>query len=244
MRPVWIIARRELASFFGSPIAYVFIVVFLALAGFFTFMVGGLLERGEAGLAPFFTWMPWLYLFLVPAAGMRMWSEERRLGTLELLMTMPVRPWQAIVGKYLAAWAVIAAALLLTFPVVATVNYLGDPDNGVILAGYIGSLLLAGGYLAVASLTSALTRNQVVSFILSVAACLFLVLAGWPPVTDFLEGFAAPGLVDAVAGLSVTTHFDSIQRGILDSRDLVYFGSLIGFGLAATALVLRAQRAP
>ena len=151
IRNIRTIARRELAGYFASPVAFVFIVIFLLLSGFFTFMVAGFFERGEAGLETFFTWHPWLYLFLVPAVGMRMWSEERRLGTIELLLTMPVTPWQAIVGKFLASWAVVALALVLTFPVVITVNYLGHPDNGVILAGYIGSLLMAGAYLAISA---------------------------------------------------------------------------------------------
>ena len=181
--PIRTIAKRELSGYFSSPVAFVFIVIFLLLSGFFTFMVAGFFERGEANLTSFFSWHPWLYLFLVPAVGMRMWSEERRLGTMELLLTMPVTPWQAIVGKFLASWAVVAIALLLTFPVVITVNYLGNPDNGVVLAGYIGSLLMAGAYLAITAMTSAMTRNQVVSFIVSVVVALFLILAGWPPVT-------------------------------------------------------------
>ncbi|GAB4167214.1 MAG: ABC transporter permease [Terrimicrobiaceae bacterium] len=242
MKPLFAIVRRELSAFFSSPIGYVFLVVFLVLSGFFTFMVSSFIERGEADLGLFFMWMPWLYLFLVPAAGMRMWSEERRQHTFELLMTLPIAPWQAIVGKFMAAWVVIAVAQLLTFPVVLTVNYLGDPDNGVILAGMLGSLLLAGAYLAVVALTSSLTRNQVVSFILAAAVGLFLVLAGWPPVTSFLERFSPAWLVDVVAGMSVMTHFQSIQRGVLDSRDLLYFFSLIIFGLVATGVILRLRR--
>ena len=242
MKIAWTIARRELAGFFASPIAYVFIVIFLMLTGFFTFMVGGFLMRGEADLQVFFFWLPWLYLFLVPAVGMRMWSEERRMGTLEFLLTLPVHPWQAIVGKFLAFWIVIATALALTFPVAVTANYLGDPDNGAILAGYIGSLLLAAAYLAITSLTSAITRNQVIAFILAVTACLFLVLAGWPPVTELLSAWAPPWIVDFVAGFSVMTHFDAIQRGVLDTSDLVYFVSVIIFGLVATDAALKIHR--
>src|SRR3990172_632871 len=152
------IAKRELGAYFTSPVAYVFIVIFLLLAGFFTFMMGGFFERREAGLTAFFMWHPWLYLFLVPAVGMRLWSEERRLGTMELLLTMPVTTWQAIAGKFLASWLFLALALALTFPVVITVNWLGAPDNGVIFAGYAGSVLLAGSYLAVSCMTSAMTR--------------------------------------------------------------------------------------
>ncbi len=243
MRACWTITKRELAGFFGSPIAPVFIIIFLLMAGFFTFLVGGFLTRGEATLAALFVWLPWLFLFLVPAVGMRMWAEERRMGTLEWLMTMPVSPWQPILGKFLASWLVIAVALALTFPFVITVNYLGDPDNGVIAAGYLGSWFLAGAYLAVTSLTSALTRNQVVSFILAVAICLFLVLSGWPPVTGFLSQFTGRGVVEFVASLSVMTHFEAIQRGVLDTGDVIYFLSVIVIGLLGTSLALKAHRA-
>src|SRR5438270_1087795 len=185
------ITKRELGAYFSSPIAYVFIVIFLLLCGFFTFFVGGFFEREQAALAmPFFEWHPWFYLFLVPAVGMRLWAEERRVGTIELLLTMPITAWQAIVGKFLASWLFLALALALTFPVVLTVNYLGHPDNGVIFCGYIGSLLLAGAYLAISCITSAMTRNQVISFIVSVVICLFLILAGWPPVTRMIENLS------------------------------------------------------
>ena len=243
IRNIKTIAKREVAGYFSSPVAFVFIVIFLLLAGFFTFMVAGFFDRGEANLMPFFTWHPWLYLFLVPAVGMRMWSDERRLGTIELLLTMPVTPWQAIVGKFLASWIVLALALALTFPVVWTVNYLGSPDNGVILGGYIGSLLMAGAYLAISSMTSAMTRNQVVSFIVAVVLSLFLILCGWPPVTDMLVQWAKPWFVDGVAAFSVMTHFESIQKGVLDSRDILYFLSVIVFSLFTTGVIIRAHRA-
>ena len=239
MRYVWVIAKRELGSYFTSPVAYVFLVIFLLLTGFFTFTAGQFFERGEAGLAAFFSWHPWLYLVLVPAVGMRLWAEERRAGTIELLLTMPIAPWQAILGKFLASWLFLALALLLTFPVVVTVNVLGKPDNGMILAGYLGSFFLAGAYLAVTCLTSAMTRNQVVAFILSVVACLFLILAGFSPVTDLLARWASAGFVDAVAAFSVVTHFDGFQKGVIDSRDLLFFLSVIGFSLFATSVVLR-----
>lgn len=242
MRHITTIAKRELSSYFTSPVAYVFIVIFLLLSGFFTFMVGGFFERREASLQPFFTWHPWLYLFLVPAAGMRLWSEERRLGTLELLLTMPITPWQAIVGKFVASWAFLGLSLALTFPVVWTVNHLGSPDNGVILGGYVGSFLLAGGYLAITSMTSALTRNQVISFILSVVICLFLILCGWPPVTNLLVRWAPNTLVEFVAAFSVMPHFEGFQRGVLDSRDVLFFLSIIGFPLFATGVILRGAR--
>ncbi len=240
---IFTITKRELSGFFTSPVAYVFVVIFLLLSGFFTFMIGGFFERGQASLETFFGWHPWLYLFLVPAVGMRMWSEERRMGTIELLLTMPISPWQAIVGKFLAAWLVVALALLLTFPLVITVNYLGAPDNGVIAASYIGSFLLAGSYLAISAMTSALTRNQVVSFILSVVLCLFLILAGWPPVTEMLVHWASPAVVDFVAAFSVMTHFEAIQKGVLDTRDLLYFASVIVFALFCTSVIIRSHRA-
>lgn len=237
------IMKRELGGYFSSPIAYVFLVIFLLLTGFFTFTVGNFFERGEASLVSFFTWHPWLYLFLVPAAGMRMWSEERRLGTMELLLTMPVTTWQAIVGKFLASWLFLALALALTFPVMITVNWLGDPDNGVIIAGYAGSLMLAGAYLAVSCMTSALTRNQVISFIVSVLICLFLILAGFSPVTDLLVRWANPAVVDVIAAFSVMTHFEGFQRGVLDLRDFVFFLSVMGFALFTTGVIIRGHRA-
>lgn len=237
------IAKRELGAYFASPVAYVFIVIFLLLAGFFTFSVGQFFELGEASLTSFFYWHPWLYLFLVPAVGMRLWSEERRQGTMELLLTMPVTTWQAILGKFLASWAFLAIALLLTFPIVLTVNYLGDPDNGIVFAGYIGSLLLAGAYLAISSMTSAMTRNQVVSFIVSVVICLFLIIAGFGPVTDMLTNWGSAALVDTVASFSVITHFDPFQKGIVDIRDVIFFLSVIAFALFTTGVIIRAHRA-
>jgi ABC-2 type transport system permease protein len=239
MRNILIIAKRELGSYFTSPVAYVYLVIFLLLTGFFTFTAGQFFERGEASLGAFFGWHPWLYLVLVPAAGMRLWAEERRAGTLELLMTMPLTPWQAIFGKFLASWLFLGIALALTFPVVLTVNVLGSPDNGIIFAGYLGSLFLAGAYLSVTCLTSAMTRNQVVAFILAVVACLFLILAGFNPVTDLMVRWASPGFIDTVAAFSVVTHFDGFQKGVIDSRDLAYFLSVIGFSLFATNIVLR-----
>ncbi|MGB7542363.1 MAG: ABC transporter permease [Burkholderiales bacterium] len=237
------IARRELSAYFESPVAYVFLVIFLLLSGFFTFTFGGFFERGEASLASFFNWMPWLFLFLVPAAGMRLWSEERRMGTIELLLTMPVTAWQAIIGKFLASWLFLAIALALTFPLVVTVNVLGDPDNGVIASGYVGALLLAGAYLAVSCVTSALTRNQVIAFIIAVVLCLLLILVGFSPVTDLLARWASPWLVESVAKFSVLAHYDGFQKGVLDSRDLIYFLSVIAFTLFATGVVIRNHRA-
>jgi ABC-2 type transport system permease protein len=237
-------------AYFASPVAYVFIVIFLLMTGFFTFMLGGFFERNEASLnASFFLWHPWLYLFLVPAAGMRRWSEERRLGTLELLLTMPITPWQAIVGKFLASWMFLAIALVLTFPIVMTVNYLGSPDNGVILSSYVGSLLLSGAYLAISCMTSAMTRNQVISFIVSVVICFVLILVGFPPVTSFLNNVlglstSAWGqkIVETVTAFSVMTHFEGFQRGVVDSRDFIFFLSVIGVSLFTTGVILRGNR--
>lgn len=237
------VAKRELGGYFSSPVAYVFIVIFLLLAGFFTFMAGGFFERGQASLDSFFTWHVWLYLFLVPAVGMRLWAEERRVGTLELLLTMPITTWQAILGKFLASWVFLGIALVLTFPVVVTVNWLGSPDNGAILAAYIGSFLMAGAYLAITSMTSAMTRNQVISFIISVVFCLFLILCGFPPVTNLLTRLDCPKLVESVASFSVLTHFEGFSRGILDSRDIIYFLSIIGFSLFTTGVIIRGHRA-
>jgi ABC-2 type transport system permease protein len=239
------ITKRELGAYFSSPLAYVFIVIFLLLTGFFAFAVRPtLFDRGEASLAAsFFFWHPWFYLFLVPAVGMRLWAEERRTGTIELLLTMPITAWQAIVGKFLASWLFLAVALVMTFPIVITVNYLGSPDNGVIFAGYVGSWLMAGAYLAVSCITSAMTRTQVVSFIISVVICLFLILAGFQPVIDLLESWAKPWLVDMITSFSVITHFEGFQKGVLDSRDLIFFLSVIGFSLFSTSVILRSHRA-
>lgn len=236
------IAKRELKAYFDSPVAYVFLVIFLLLTGVFTFTFGGFFDRAEASLGAFFTWMPWLFLFLVPAVGMRLWAEERRGGTIELLLTMPISPWHAIVGKFLASWLFLAIALALTFPVVLTVNWLGDPDNGVIAAGYVGTLLLAGAYLAIASMTSAMTRNQVVSFILAVVLCLALILVGFVPITNLLERYASTRTVETIASFGVLTHFDGFQKGVLDSRDVLFFASIIVFALFVTAVLIRSRR--
>src|SRR5690242_8788497 len=237
------IVKRELGAYFSSPVAYVFIVIFLLLTGFFTFMVGGFFKAGQANLDSFFMWHAWLYLFLVPCVGMRLWAEERRVGTLELLLTKPITSWQAIAGKFLASWAFLALALVLTFPLVITVNYLGRPENGVIFCGYAGSWLMAGAYLAVSCITSAMTRSQVVSFIISVVICLLLILAGFQPVIDSVAGWAKPWLVDLVASFSVITHSEGFRKGVLDSRDVIFFCSIIGFSLFCTSVILRGHRA-
>ena len=235
--------RRELASYFATPLAYVFILIFLVLASLLTFFLGGFFERGQADLAPFFGYHPWLYLFLIPAISMKLWSEERKSGSIELLMTQPVELWEAVLGKFLAAWIFTALALALTFPLWVTVNYLGHPDNGAILAAYLGSLMLAGGFLAVGSCMSALTRNQVVAFILAVVACFAFLLAGFPLVLDVFRSWAPQTLIDAIASLSFLSHFESIAKGVIDLRDLLYFAMLIAFFLLATAIALELRKA-
>ena len=237
------VMRRELAGYFATPVAWVFIVIFLVMAGAFTFYIGAFYERGIADLDPFFTFHPWLYLFLVPAMAMRRWAEERRSGTIELLLTLPLTLWQAVLGKFLAAWLFVGLALLLTFPVWLTVNYLGDPDNGVIAAGYIGSWLMAGGFLAIGSCMSALTRNQVVAFILSVVVCFGFLVSGLPMITDLFSTWAPQSLLDAIADFSFLAHFSTISRGVIDLRDLVYFSLVIVFWLLANTMVLEMKKA-
>ncbi len=237
---VMTIFKREWGAYFNSPVAYVFIVIFLVLAGFFTFGVSRFYEAGQADLrAFFFIWHPWLYLILVPAAAMRLWAEERRSQTIELLLTQPVTVPEAILGKFLAAWLFILLALVLTFPIVLTAMYLGEPDLGVVVTGYLGSALLAAAYVGVGIFTSAITRNQVISFVLAVVLGLFLVLAGYPPVTDFFGSFMPGAVIDAVSSFSFMLHYEILQRGILDLRDVVYFVSVTGFMLFATQVVLQ-----
>ena len=243
MHNISAIFKREFGSYFATPLAFVFIVIFLVLTGVFTFFLGGFFDRGQADLAPFFNYHPWLYLFLLPALSMRLWAEERKSGTIEMLVTLPITIWQAIVGKFLAAWAFAGLALALTFPIWITVNYLGKPDNGTIFAAYIGSLLLAGGYLAIGSCMSALTNNQVIAFILGVVACFLVTLAGFPLVLDFFRAWAPQWLLDAIASLSFLTHFDSIKKGVIDVRDLLYFGMLSAFFLLATSITLDLRKA-
>ncbi|MBL8299298.1 MAG: ABC transporter permease subunit [Rhodanobacteraceae bacterium] len=243
MSPVKTVFRRELASYFATPVAYVFIVIFLILAGAMTFYYGEFFERGRADLQPFFGFHPWLYLFLVPAIAMRLWAEERKSGTIELLLTLPITMWQAVVAKFLAAWAFVGIALAMTFPIWITVNYLGDPDNGVIIASYLGSLLMAGAFLAIGSCLSAATRNQVVAFILTVVICFLLLMAGFPLVLGFFQAFLPQGVVDAIAGLSLFAHFQAIAKGVVDLRDLVYFALTILAWLYATAIVIDLKKA-
>lgn len=237
-----VVARRELAGYFATPVATVFIVVFLALAGVFTFSLGNFFARGQADLTAFFSFLPWLFLLFVPALTMRLWAEERRLGTIELLLTLPIAPWQAVLGKFLAAWAFCAIALALTFPFWITVNILGSPENGVILSGYIGALLVAGAFLAMGSAASAMTRSQVIAFVLAVVLCFTFAAAGTAVVTEFLSS-RVPALAEAARSISVFERFNGFVRGVVSLRDLVYFASVIGFFLFLNAVVLDHRKA-
>ncbi|MEM7081455.1 MAG: ABC transporter permease [Pseudomonadota bacterium] len=238
MNSVMAIFRRELNSYFATPLALVFIVIFLLLAAMFTFAFGGFYERGQADLMPFFQFHPFLYLFLVPALSMRMWAEERKTGTIELLISLPVTIGQAVIGKFLAAWVFTGIALMLTFPIWITVNYLGDPDNGVIVASYLGSFLMSGAFLSIGACLSALTRNQVIAFVLSIVVCLGFVLAGMPSMLNLLQLWAPQVIVDTVASMSFLSHYTSIIKGVIDLRDLVYFGLIISFWLYCNAVIL------
>lgn len=232
------VVRRELAGYFATPVAYVFIVIFLALLGALTFFMGSFFGRGQADLSAFFQFHAWVYMLLIPAISMRMWAEERRSGTIELLMTLPLSLKQVVIGKYLAAVIFAAITLALTFPFWITVNYLGDPDNGIILAGYVGSLLMAAGFLAVGSFISALTKNQVIAFVMTTAVCFVLIASGAPIVLSFFSGWAPKIVVDFIASLSFLTHYADISKGVLDLRDVVYFLSLIGVFLFANMLAV------
>jgi ABC-2 type transport system permease protein len=239
----WVIAKREFAAYFATPIAAVFLVIFVALTGAFAFYVGGFFERGQADLSTFFIYHPWLYLILVPAIGMRLWAEERKSGTIELLMTQPISPWEAILGKFAAAWGFIGLALILTFPMWLTVNFLGRPDNGVIVASYLGSFLMAGAYLAVASCISALTKNQVIAFVVAAAVCFLLVMSGLELVQNVFRAWAPSSLVSAIASLSFLAHFDDITKGLLDLPAIVFYVSLIVFALFANRIIIDLRKA-
>jgi ABC-2 type transport system permease protein len=238
-----VVIKRELNSYLATPLAFIFTVIFLVLNGVFTFYMGNFYERGQADLFSFFSFHPWLYLFLVPALAMRLWSEERKTGTIELIMTLPIPMRDLILGKFLASWLFIGIALLLTFPIWITVNYLGDPDNGVILASYFGSWFMAGGFLAIGCCLSATTNNQVIAFILSVVVCFVFIVSGFPMVLDAFQDWAPAWLIDAISSLSFLTHFNAISRGVLDVRDVLYFALVISVWLIATAIVIDAKKA-
>lgn len=242
MRNTWIIARRELAAYFSSPLAYIFIVIFLVMAGGLTFFFGSFLDRGQADLSVFFLYHPYLYLFLIPAVGMRLWAEERKAGTIEFLMTLPVSTGQAVIGKFIAAWIFAGIALALTFPIWLSVNYLGQPDNGVIVAAYIGSWLMAGGFLALSSCVSALTKNQVIAFVLAAAICFVFLMSGVEIVQAFFRAWAPQAFVDTVGSLSFLTNFNDLSQGVIDIRALVFFGLVIGIALYINTLVVETRK--
>ena len=243
MRELSAVFRRELGGYFATPLAFIFIVVFLFTMGAFTFYMGGYFESGSADLSIFFNFHPWLYLFLIPAISMRLWAEERRTGSIELLLSLPILLWAAVLGKFLAAWVFSGLALALTFPMWITVNYLGDPDNGVILAGYIGSFFLAGGYLAIGSCLSATTKNQVIAFVVSVVVCFLFTVSGLPLVIDFFSSWAPQQVLNTIASFSFLMHFTAITQGVIDLRDIIYFGSLITVWLVACGLVVDMKKA-
>jgi ABC-2 type transport system permease protein len=242
-RNTWIIAKREFLAYFASPLATVFLTIFIALTGAFAFYVGGFFDRGQADLNPFVQYHPWLYLLLVPAVAMRLWAEERKSGTIELLMTLPISPWEAILGKFLAAWGFIGVALLLTVPMWITVNVLGSPDNGVILASYIGSFLMAGAFLAIGSAISALTKNQVIAFIVSASICFRLVMSGLELVLNVLRAWTPGFVVSAVSSLSFLSHFDRVSKGVLELPGIVFYVSLIVFALFANRIFVELKKA-
>ena len=243
MRNVWIIAKREFAGYFNTALALVFVVIFVALTSAFAFYVGNLFARGQADLLPFFQYHPWLYLMLVPAVAMRLWAEERKSGTIELLMTLPIAPWQAILGKFLAAWAFIGVALVLTFPIWITVNVLGSPDNGVIFASYIGSFLMAGAYLAIGSFISALTKNQVIAFIVAALICFLFLMAGLNLVLGFVRDWAPTFIVSGLESMSFLSHFQQITKGVISLSTLIFYFTLIAFFLFANTLAIEQKKA-
>ncbi len=243
LNKVFIIAKRELKSYFATPIALIFLTVFLVLTGFFTFKLGSFYEMGQADLAPFFIWHPWLYLFIIPAISMRLWAEERRTGTIELLLTFPLSVLDTMLGKFLAAWAFIAIALFLTFPMVFTVCYLGDPDLGVIFSSYIGSFLMAGAFLAIGICVSASTSNQVISFVISTSICLFFILIGFDPVVRTFRSILPEFISNSLISLSFPYHFEAIQKGVVGLSDLIFFLSIIFFALYSGVIIVDRKKA-
>ncbi len=243
MRNIAVIFRREFVGYFTTPLAYVFIVIFLVMAGLLTFFVGNFFGRGQADLQPFFSFHPWLYLVLIPALSMRLWAEERRSGTIELFLTLPIRIAEAVIGKFLAAWCFAGVALALTFPFWLTVNYLGHPDNGVILVSYLASWLMAGALLAVGAFVSAATKNLVIAFVVTAALAFFFTAAGTPAVLGALQGWAPDWLMQAVAQASFVGHFGALTRGVIDLRDVVYFVSIMAAFLAANTILIDLEKA-
>ncbi len=242
MSNCWVIIKRELGAYFSTPLAYVFIVVFLALSGALTFFIGGFFQRGQADLNSFFTFHPWIYLIFIPAVAMRLWAEERKTGTIELLLALPVSTTAAVLGKYIAALIFIAIALALTFPLWITVNYLGEPDNGVIFASYMGSLIMAGAFLAIGSCISATTKNQVIAFIIASMVCFLFLMSGVELVLSIFADWAPRFLIEAIQSMSFLTHFNGIIRGVIDLRDIIFFGSVIGVFLYANTAVVELRK--
>ena len=243
MRPIMLVFRRELAAYFATPVAAVFLIVFLALSAGMTFLMSGFFERGEADLSGFFFWHPWLFLVLMPAIAMRLWAEERRSGTIELLMTLPVEPWKIVVGKWLAAWVFAAIALALTTPLWITVNVLGKPDNGVILCSYLGSWLMAGAFLALSAAISGLTKSQVLAFIGATTASFLFVMAGFDLVISAVRPWAPTVVIDTVRSMSFFSHFQHITDGVLELPSIIFFVSLIVFCLWLNVLVIDVKKA-
>lgn len=237
------IFKREFASFFATPVAYIFILIFLVMSGVFTFLFGGFYERGQADLLSFFDFHPWLYLFLVPAIAMRAWSEERKTGSIELLMTLPITTMQIMLGKFFAAWAILGLCLVLTFPLWLTVNYLGGPDNGIIIAAYLGSWLMSGAFLAIGICMSATTRNQVIAFILAIVICFVFVLAGSPVIISMFQSWAPNMLIDAIAALSFLTHFQNIAKGVITLNDVMFYFVSIAAWLYAGYVIIEQKKA-
>lgn len=243
MGMIGILFKREFASFFATPVAYVFITIFLILSGVFAFFIGSLYERGQADLLPFFNFHPWLFLFLVPAIAMRSWAEERKNGSIELLMTLPITAFEAMLGKFLAAWAVLGLSLALTFPLWITVNYLGEPDNGIIVAAYLGSWLMSGAFLAIGMCMSALTKNQVVAFILAIVVCFLFVVSGSNIVLDAFKGWAPSVVIDTIASFSFLTHFEAMAKGVIALNDVMYFLILMAVWLYGGLLIIEQKKA-
>ncbi|PIR37415.1 MAG: ABC transporter permease [Alphaproteobacteria bacterium CG11_big_fil_rev_8_21_14_0_20_39_49] len=244
MRNIIAVSCKELKGYFETPVAYVFMVVFLMLSGMFTFYLGGFYDAEQANLSGFFNWHPWLYLFLIPAISMRLWAEERRSGTIEILLTLPISTFESVVGKFIAAWIFAGISLLLTFPMWLTVNYLGDPDNGIIIISYIGSFIMGGAFLAVGSCISAMTQNQVVSFVISITVCFLFTVSGFPIVLDFFSALNLPQFViDTVSSFSFIQNFDDILKGSLSLKNIVYFVSFIVLWLYINIVVIDTKRA-
>lgn len=244
IKNIYAITKRELASYFLSPIAIVFLIVFLLLINFFTFapFLGSFYELGISDLRSFFIWHPWIYLVLVPAVAMRLWAEERRVKTIELLLTLPITTTQALLGKFIAAGIFLTIALILTFPVIITAEYLGSPDYGTVVGGYLGSWLMALTYLATGMVCSSLTKNQVISFVIAVIVCLFMALAGFQPVTELMIKWAPQWLVNLIAGIGIIPHYISMQRGVIDMRDVVYFLTLIPLLLFLCHIIVESKK--